>query len=116
MIASSKFAVFALLFAAGSACAQEEDPHFDRVVRPWMEKFVDCEKAQLVTVANTDVSLNEAANAAFSACKEERRLLTNVYQRPPYSLGTEDAEGIVQELVDELRPLVEKDIRHLRGQ
>ncbi len=109
-----KWFVLAMLVAAGPAWGQSEDPHFERVVRPWMEEFIDCEKAQLPSLAKSDMSTKAAADAAFSACGEQRRVLTNVYQRPPYSYSQRDADEIVSKLIEELRPLVEEQLETLR--
>ncbi|GAB2176742.1 hypothetical protein [Dongia sp. agr-C8] len=109
-----KWLILGLLLTAGPAWGQSEDPHFERVVRPWMEKFIDCEKAQLPALAKTEMTPRAAADAAFAACGDQRRVLTNVYLRPPYSFSQADAEDIVSKLIDELRPLVEKQIDEMR--
>lgn len=102
-----------LVGMSGSALAQE-DPNFDRVVRPWMEKFIDCEKAQLPALAKTQMTPEAAADSAFAACGEEHRMLTNVYQRPPYSYQESDANEVVSKLISELRPLVAKQVEEMR--
>ncbi|MDQ7251014.1 hypothetical protein [Dongia sedimenti] len=111
-----RFSLSVALLAASQGCAsaQDEDPNFKRVVEPWIDAFADCLKEHVPAQAKTGLSANDATDATFAACEDERERLEHVYLRPPYGETPESAKAIVQQAVDTLRPLVLADIEHLR--